>query len=177
MFSIDIYLWIFWGICIYILYQAESLEITRYIINLLIYSMDKGVKITSGISDLFTVEGVSDVEMLRLEAADYYGSMLSLKSVDIVIPTQFELSQNYPNPFNPETVISMYLPEGSEWTLAIFNINGRLVHKYTGESAAGVVNVTWDATDQNGQTVATGVYFYRATAGNYSATKKMLLMK
>ena len=61
--------------------------------------------------------------------------------------------------------------------MTVLNINGQIVKKYSGSSPAGTSNVVWDATDQNGMSVATGVYFYRLDAGSFTATRKMILMK
>ena len=88
------------------------------------------------------------------------------------LPNKFTLHQNYPNPFNPSTVISFDLPERSEWHVTIFNMIGQVVRRFNGESAAGTVTFEWDASD-----FATGVYMYRAEAGEFSQTRKMLLLK
>ncbi len=94
------------------------------------------------------------------------------------IPEQFELGQNYPNPFNPSTVISFQLPVNSEVTLGIYNIAGQLVRKLVaGEMNAGQHSFTWDATNDRGARVASGVYFYVLKAGEFSAQKKLMLMK
>jgi subtilisin family serine protease len=92
--------------------------------------------------------------------------------------TSYELSQNYPNPFNPTTTISFALPEGGEVTLAIYNTNGQLVKTLiSGEMNAGRHNVVWDATNARGEHVASGVYLYVIKAANFTAQKKLVLMK
>jgi PKD repeat protein len=88
-----------------------------------------------------------------------------------ILPTEFSIS-NYPNPFNPSTVIEMSLPVASEWNISIFNIVGRKVAEFNGFNEAGRVMVSWDASNQ-----ATGVYFYKGRAGQFSATRKMMLLK
>jgi flagellar hook assembly protein FlgD len=95
------------------------------------------------------------------------------------LPQSFELGQNYPNPFNPTTVISFQLPVVSEVKLVIYNTQGQLVKKLVaGELAAGRHDLTWDATDDRGMRVASGVYFYVVRAGEaFAARRKMLLMK
>ena len=94
------------------------------------------------------------------------------------IPEDFALSQNYPNPFNPTTTISFALPEASDVALSIFNTNGQLVKKLVaGEMSAGRHNLVWDATDAHGQRVASGVYLYVIKAGEFTAQKKLVLMK
>jgi hypothetical protein len=90
----------------------------------------------------------------------------------------YELEQNYPNPFNPSTVISFQLPVSSEVTLSIFNTNGQLVKKLVaGEMNAGRHSLVWDATNDRGERVASGVYLYVIKAGEFTARKKLVLMK
>jgi hypothetical protein len=90
-----------------------------------------------------------------------------------VIPADFSLAQNYPNPFNPETTIEFGLPEDSKVTVTVFNVLGQVVTSLVDtEMPAGYHVVNWDA----GET-ASGIYFYRIQAGEYTATKRMVLMK
>ena len=93
------------------------------------------------------------------------------------LPSTTELAQNYPNPFNPTTTIALRLADASDWNVSIYNVAGQLVRTFSGSSDAGVVNVVWDGTDSNNSHVASGIYFYKATVGNFSSTKKMVLMK
>ncbi len=94
------------------------------------------------------------------------------------VPTEFELLQNYPNPFNLSTVIGYTLPEALEVRLEIFNLAGqRIVCPFEGHQPAGRHQITWDGTDDHGNVVATGVYFLRLTAGDFSSVKKMNLVK
>ena len=99
-------------------------------------------------------------------------------SDDQVIPIEFALHQNYPNPFNPRTVISYALPRSSHVAVTVYNILGqrvrRLIDTY---QPAGWHTIQWDGKDQRGQSVATGIYLYRISAGDYVKTKKMLLLK
>jgi hypothetical protein len=90
-----------------------------------------------------------------------------------VIPTEFTLAQNYPNPFNPVTSIDFGLPENSEVTITVYNVLGQAVTELVnGAMEAGYHKVLWDASD-----MASGVYFYRIAAGDFTATKRMVLMK
>ncbi len=94
------------------------------------------------------------------------------------IPTEFELSQNYPNPFNPSTTIQFSVPEASEVSLKIYNLNGQLVQTLlSGTIAAGRHSVVWNGKDLRGSSVASGIYLYRITAGGFSQVKKMSLMR
>jgi hypothetical protein len=88
-------------------------------------------------------------------------------------PTSFEISQNYPNPFNPSTSIQFKIPENSFVTLKVYNVLGKEVATLLNEEKnAGLYEVTFDATD-----FSSGIYFYKIEAGNFVATKKMILMK
>jgi polyvinyl alcohol dehydrogenase (cytochrome) len=93
-------------------------------------------------------------------------------------PTQFSLEQNYPNPFNPTTQIRFSMPEAAHVTLKVYDTIGQLVKTLVdGSMSAGVHQVTWDATDNNGNSLAGGVYFYKLTAGTFTQVHKMLLLK
>jgi hypothetical protein len=106
--------------------------------------------------------------VINIELGSYEGAMVKLTEV----PTNFALNQNYPNPFNPVTTISFNLPVASEYTLTIYNVTGQVVTQFAGEVEAGVVSIEWDAS-----TNASGMYFYKLNAGDFSATKKMVLLK
>ncbi|MEE9442397.1 MAG: cohesin domain-containing protein [candidate division Zixibacteria bacterium] len=95
------------------------------------------------------------------------------------LPEVFSISQNYPNPFNPTTTIDFALAHSTEWRVEIFNIVGQSVMTFSGNDGPGMVNITWDGSDHNGEKVASGIYFYRASANNngYVKTQKMVLMK
>lgn len=89
-----------------------------------------------------------------------------------LLPENYTLHQNYPNPFNPMTVISFDLPRASNYNLEIYNINGRKVKSFENTAPAGTVKLEWDATGKS-----SGIYLYKLTAGEFSASKKMLLLK
>ncbi|NUM73980.1 T9SS type A sorting domain-containing protein [candidate division KSB1 bacterium] len=92
--------------------------------------------------------------------------------------TSYALEQNYPNPFNPSTTISFALPETGEVSLEIYNLKGQLVKKLVaGEMEVGRHSLMWDATDEHGQRVASGVYVYVIRAGEFTARRKLVLMK
>ena len=90
----------------------------------------------------------------------------------------FNLSQNYPNPFNPNTSISYALPSGSNVSLNVYDIRGRLVRTLVDErKPAGSYNLMWDGTDELGRKVSSGVYFYRMQSGDFTQTRKMVIVK
>lgn len=93
------------------------------------------------------------------------------------LPNAYALAQNSPNPFNPTTTIRATMADGGEFTLTIFNIAGEKVRQYRGWRTAGQVEITWDARDDNGAQVPSGIYLYRFQAGSFSQTKQMILLK
>ncbi|HUU30027.1 MAG TPA: PQQ-binding-like beta-propeller repeat protein [archaeon] len=96
------------------------------------------------------------------------------------LPKVFSLSQNSPNPFNPSTTISYSVPEGHTMfvTLKVYDLRGRLVQTLVNElREASNYSVFWDGTDLSGRKVASGVYFYRLQAGEFTRTRKMVLLK
>lgn len=94
------------------------------------------------------------------------------------LPAQFALAQNYPNPFNPATAIDFSLERQTNVRIEVFNILGQSLRTLINEEKpAGDHTIYWDGKDNTGQTVASGIYFYRMVAGDYSMTRKMLLLK
>ncbi len=94
------------------------------------------------------------------------------------LPTEFALSQNYPNPFNPETVIRIELPATVPTRLELYDLQGRLVRRLVDkEMTAGVHNLKWDGTDEQGRRVSSGIYCYRLQAGSFVQIKRMTLLK
>ena len=93
-------------------------------------------------------------------------------------PSRYVLHQNYPNPFNPLTNISYQLPVSGNVSLKVFNVSGQTVRSLIdSEQALGHYTVTWDGTDQEGNPVASGIYFYQLTCGQFREVRKMLLVK
>jgi len=97
---------------------------------------------------------------------------------EIQLPKTYSLSQNYPNPFNPITEIRFSLPQPENVSLEIYNIKGqKVITLLEKEMQAGTHTINWDGKNYNGEEVASGVYFYRIKAGEFSETKKMLLLR
>ena len=93
------------------------------------------------------------------------------------LPTDFALGQNYPNPFNPSTVIPYQLLASGHVRLEVFNLLGqRLATLVDGVRSAGVHMAHWDATDAAGRAVGAGVYIYRLSSGEQTATRRMVLV-
>jgi len=104
---------------------------------------------------------------------DQYQSMISL-------PKAFSLGQNSPNPFNPSTTISYSVPEGQtvQAILKVYDLRGRLVRTLVEEMLEpGSYSVFWDGRDGSGQQISSGVYLYRMRAGEFTQTRKMVLLK
>ena len=99
------------------------------------------------------------------------------------LPKETQLWQNYPNPFNPETWIPYQLSQESEVSLSIYSSNGKLVRQIElGLKAAGNYqtshrSIYWDGRNTSGEQVSSGIYFYRLAAGDYSQTRKMVILK
>ena len=101
----------------------------------------------------------------------------------LAIPTETRIFANYPNPFNPETWIPYQLSDPAEVTLHISSVDGILVRTLAlGHQAAGTYHsksraAYWDGRNEHGERVASGVYFYTLSAGNFTATQKMFIRK
>ena len=110
-----------------------------------------------------------------LKQIDYDGSFEYSKEVeiDVTSPQKFSLEQNHPNPFNPTTTISYELPVKSVIRLKVYNTLGEEIATLVNEEkSAGRYEVEFD-----GSSLPSGVYIYRLTAGSYTASKKLVLLK
>ena len=88
------------------------------------------------------------------------------------------LNANYPNPFNPTTTISYDLAKQAQVTLGIYDLLGKQIKTLVNQSEdAGKRIAVWDGTDNLGRQVSAGVYLYQIQAGEFSQTRKMLLLK
>jgi len=141
-------------------------------LNVLVYSM-AGNSVEAGTNELVSIptEGNGMIELVEASFSDAEGSLMTVNLHRIAPPTAFALMQNYPNPFNANTMIRFALPVASDWSMKIYNVAGQVVKSFEGSSEAGIVSVAWNAD------VASGIYFYKLTAGDFTATKKMVLMK
>lgn len=94
------------------------------------------------------------------------------------VPRDYALDQNYPNPFNPITVISYALPDAAAVRLDVYNVLGQHVVTLVDLSQpAGYYRVVWNGEDRDGRSCPSGVYLYKLKAGDFSRTRKMLLLK
>ncbi|HEY5123724.1 MAG TPA: T9SS type A sorting domain-containing protein [Ignavibacteria bacterium] len=100
-------------------------------------------------------------------------TLTEIKSLNSEIPDRFSLLQNYPNPFNPRTVVRFQLSVVSNVVLKVYDVMGREVQTLVNEKlSAGTYEVKFD-----GSMLTSGVYFYKMQTGDFSETKKMILMK
>jgi hypothetical protein len=93
-------------------------------------------------------------------------------------PDDYDLQQNYPNPFNPATRIRFTLPQEDYIILSVHSITGKSICKmFEGHLSAGYYELQWPGTDQSGNAVAAGVYFYTISSDNYFRSRKMILLR
>ncbi len=125
-------------------------------------------------------EWVNNVPNVMSLDPEFQGGSITLDSRTPAasLPKEFALSQNVPNPFNPSTIVQYALPHDAQVNLVVYNVLGQHVATLVNEmQRAGMQSVTWDGTDATGHSVASGVYFYKLRAGDFTDTKKMLLLK
>ena len=130
----------------------------------------------------------TEIENTVIEIADNqtYDSAFGFNRLALPAPVQlqtrpaaFALANNYPNPFNPATTIKYALPQAADVELTVYNVVGQVVRTLVAEhQSAGRYVVEWDATNDNGHSLSSGMYFYRLQAGGeFHEVKKMLLLK
>ena len=127
-----------------------------------------------GVQPVRHIVTVDDVKDSRIQLEDL---------VAYEIPAETALLNNYPNPFNPETWIPYHLSEDADVKLTIYDISGEVVRdidvghqtaaKYDTRSKA----IYWDGRNRFGEQVASGIYFYHLQAGDFSGTRKMVILK
>ena len=162
-------------------YFAEYQDITDTTYNLRSNSLDA---LLAGLSFqesemswyLETTDGEYSVVS---DTGSFYLRRELLNAICLVsIPTAYSLYQNYPNPFNPITTIQYDLPNRSDVQITIYNLLGRDVATLVSENQdVGYKSVQWDATNNAGQPVSAGMYFYQIRAGEFVLTRKMILIK
>lgn len=143
-------------------------------LNLLGRSYDLTQKNNIKINSL-TLDGIEgEIKFSRLS------TLVSVESSEI--PTEFNLGFNYPNPFNPDTKIEYAIPRTNSnntfVTIKIYNIRGQLVRTLVdGNKTPGFYKVIWNGDSEGGNQIASGVYIYIMTAGDFKESKKLLLLK
>ncbi|MDP8201333.1 MAG: T9SS type A sorting domain-containing protein [Candidatus Tenebribacter burtonii] len=95
-----------------------------------------------------------------------------------IVPTSVPIMYNYPNPFNPTTTITYSLIEYSYVELSIYNLKGQKIRTLVNTlQESGIHKSIWNGLDDDGKSISSGIYLYKLNAGNYSSTKKMILLK
>ena len=128
--------------------------------------------------------GVKSVPRIVVSTEAVLNSRIKLPDLQLyMMPSDTELLANYPNPFNPETWIPYHLAANADVTVTIYNLQGKIVrHLDLGLQEAGYYvdksrAVHWDGTNENGESVASGVYFYKLDAGEFTSSKRMFIVK
>jgi hypothetical protein len=143
------------------------------------------------VGDVFKIDIHSNNSDVRIEAIQYTITQEEVKLGRIIlgnlaaqtIPKHSKLMQNWPNPFNPETWIPFQLSKAADVTITIYDMHGRLVRRFDlGYTPAGIYNtkfnaIYWNGTNDAGERVSSGVYFYHIQAGEFSASRKMVILK
>ena len=131
-------------------------------------------EMTTGKNHFFNIAAGAPIVLNNIFGVqDSVSAFTDVKKENSNIPDKFNLSQNYPNPFNPSTIINYSIPKSQMVTLKIYNILGQEVATLVNhEQTAGNYKVTFDASR-----LSSGVYFYSLRTGNFSAVKKMMLLK
>ena len=117
---------------------------------------------------------------IAVQGSDMDANVIQKRSlVELLpIPTSYSLSQNYPNPFNASTTIEYGLPSNTELNISIYDIRGRFVKEiFTGNQLAGYHFTQWNADNDQGQNVASGLYFIVLNTPEYRVARKALILK
>jgi hypothetical protein len=126
---------------------------------------------------LFIYQNPDGYDLITM-TPEFEGITVEYGNTEANVPMNFALHQNYPNPFNPSTIIKLDLPNPAHVRLDVYNVLGQSVKTLIDEHmTAGYHPVEWNGTDNSGQPVATGIYFYKVQAGDRIETKKMMLLK
>ncbi len=164
--------------------------------DLIIVAQHLGESNTSAAPSIFAIDDIEGIDPAMIQAwitqaqIENDGSIAFQQGIAnlerllaLFIPEETALLHNYPNPFNPETWIPYQLSEPAEVTLRIYAVNGSLIRTLAlGQMPAGIYQnrtraAYWDGKNDLGESVASGVYFYTLTVGDFNATKKMLIRK
>lgn len=170
----------------------EDFEISEHVINtenefqlgnikkeatILLVDITDNLVLESGRHRLIELEG-SGYNISHVEIVDEYANQLRIITDEFSAPENFTLKQNYPNPFNLSTSIEFTLNSKSDVVLAIYNSIGRKVKSIIDKTLpAGSFTVEWNGTNDAGDIVSSGIYFYKIEAGQISTSRSMVLLK
>jgi hypothetical protein len=150
--------------------------------------IDLGGFVPAEVGEIFSVafrgtdHETAGLTLEKIETADRNGNVRieAAKVNRIALPKAYSLSQNSPNPFNPSTTIKYQVPEGdaARVQIVVYNIRGQKVVTLVDElKESGDYSVNWNGQNTSGQRVSSGVYFYRMSAGEFPAMRKMVIVK
>jgi hypothetical protein len=145
-------------------------------------------KLPAGVYDVYAERVFyEDVIEYGIEVFDGLFTQIAIPMIEIVDVGDYEITKseflisnlsNFPNPFNPSTTISFNLKNSSNVKLIVYNVKGQKVKQLVSDQLlAGQHSIEWNGKDNNNKSVASGIYFYKISAGKSSAMKKMLLLK
>ena len=142
--------------------------------------------IATGHVDAATVEAwIAEARLADDGSIAFRQGIANLQNLlaSLIVPQETALHPNYPNPFNPETWIPYQLATPARVVLTVYDMNGRVVRRLeVGHQPAGMYQnrsraLYWDGRNQDGEPVASGLYFYTLRAGEFTATRKLLVRK
>ncbi len=162
----------------------EKLELLSHqlddMVRIGILDLNGSALITKGVTGLVRLPGRFEITEALVSDINHNVIVPTINAAlkETNLPHQYSLDQNYPNPFNPTTEIQFALPVATDVKLEVFNIVGQKVVTLLEEfREAGRHSITWSGTNSRGDPVASGVYLYRLTAGDFVQTRKMMLLK
>ena len=154
------------------------------------FDIQKETKVTTFGAGLTIRYGNFTKRIFTQQILTYGGWANSIKASDVItdirenennkkeIILEINLHQNYPNPFNPTTTINYSVPKASNVKIEIYNSLGQLVNVLKDSfHEAGKYNLVWNGKNSSGNSVSSGIYFYRMSAEGFTLVKKMILMK
>ena len=120
-----------------------------------------------------------DGTILLWDVAEWTNSGAAVAANKLIgLPEELQLQQNAPNPFNSQTVLSYFLPKSGSVRLELFSVTGqRVAILHQGPQQAGYHRLRWEAQDDEGRPLASGIYFYRLETTNGILTRKLTLLR
>jgi hypothetical protein len=159
----------------FVILRAESIEETPIKLSVIV---SPGSDLSFSCSDYSVIPGNTYWYWVRFVGQSGEGSYGPICVHVASVPAAYALYQNYPNPFNPVCTLKYVTPRAGKVTLRIFNVDGSAVRTLVdGWRETGTQSAVWDGKDEQGRQVPSGVYFYRLKAGDFVATRKMVLLR
>lgn len=144
----------------------------------LVWPLTDYIDLTYSNSTLVSSEGLHMGDLYHWYPDEYQNWISDIRDTEVKQPVSFSLKQNYPNPFNPTTTIKYSIDKTGIVKLNVYNVLGKKVRTIVnGKKSAGIYSVLWDGTDDNGNKVASGIYFCNLEMKNQKITSKMILLK